>query len=451
MMLRRKKSREVPEASFAYLTSERFVKPPISRYRQYYRRLEKRISTLALFVVVILLLTASAFSYAFNQVVVPNFDIYKAFSNLSHSHSSVTTETSIHISTNALKDIFAISDAQLASAQINNINTVSDLSGMIDRVSMKTQYEKTSNPSPNLRFAIQYDNYDLFAATLFDRTLYLSTDALGIARQDPNAPFTPENIQGLPALYNEYSLISGTLDSATYQSIIDDFRSMVSGTPLAYTFLKGTSSGNAFDSLFAGTLTPNKATSVEDSKIIGFVASAFRHSASVTPNGSDSNGDIVDITVNMDKAYAVLTQNIADFLKNNPGSYPNITLLQKDLASAQSQNTTNSVPRIITLETWIKNDQFTQMRLDLRNLTSKYQTLSSHLNSSDFYLQIKLSYQANILAPTKSIPVNSLLAGLTGGDSSLLQQSTLQQIEGFPAPATATPTASPAAPLGPSV
>ena len=369
----------------------------------------KRRFQIAIIAVALAVVAGSAFAYTVGSVIAPSVEVYNAYSNLA-KESSLNTNVSFNVSAQGLAKVFNLSDSQVADAKIRNVKNLNDLSVVINKISLNVQNQKTSNNLPKVKAGIQYGGLDLFGFGLIDRTLYLDTDAFKIATTDSTAPFTAEQVNGLPDLYTNYMQSLGAQPSADDATIIDDLRNMVAGTPLSYTFTEGTSAGDAFDKVFkTSSKALNSTLTAEQKALEHSFGNAMLQSSTLVKNGSDTNGDRIDVTINMSNVYKLMQVDFDSYAKD-PAKYPDLSKLKTDLDGLSSLGEGQAKKLKVSL--WIKGKQFSQIRIYLASLSS--QASVSTLSDSDLYLQMTFNHNTQVIAPQSARSLNTLIDKLMG-------------------------------------
>lgn len=368
----------------------------------------KRRFQVAIIAVAIAVVAGSAFAYTVGSIVAPSVEVYNAYSNLS-SENSLNTNVSLNVSAQGLAKVFNLSDSQVADAQIHKVKSLKDLSAVINKISINIQNQKTSNNLPKFKAGIQYGGLDLFGLAVIDRTLYLNTDAFNIAITDPTAPFTAEQVNGIPDLYTSYMQSLGNQPSADDATILDDLRNMVAGTPLSYTFVEGTSLGDAFDNAFKiSSSKPNPTLDTERRNLEDSLGKAIFKSSTLTKDGSDSKGDRIDVTLDISKVYTLMQADFSSYAKD-PAKYPDLIKAKRYLDSISSLGQGSNQ---LKASLWIKDNKFSQIRVYLASLVDK--TSASTLSDSDFYLQIVFDYNTQATPPASARSLNTLIDKLRG-------------------------------------
>jgi len=289
----------------------------------------------------IFLLLAVASASALLNKVSPVIELVNAYKNtIVTPNNDISYTFNIHASAN---EIMAM--AKNSSSTIN-AQKVKDLVDESAKFSLVIQ-----GKDKNSSLGLKYNGLDIVGISILDRVLYLHSDAYKIASQS-QAPWTAVDINSLLDTFSNYYLDP--------QTDITPIKSFLDGEAFSYSFKPGTPAGKIYDD------SVNKAKTAKANlpvSILPILEKAIKDNGSIKKINTTLMGDKIDLIL-----------DVPGFMKSMKPVFIDSEGLGYKFAKDTGINSSNwdkeiqSLPKTLTINTWIKDGKISQVHLDLSSI-----------------------------------------------------------------------------------
>ena len=306
----------------------------------YSSKKKPRITKLIAFEIALFVLVASSIVSLVDKVS-PVIELVDAYHNTILTRANDVSYTfQIHASVNGIMAM-----AKNGSAEMS-LQKAKDIANEVSKISLVTQ-----GKGKNSAIGLKYDGLDILGVSILDRVFYLHSDAYKIASQS-QAPWTAEDINSL--------LDAFSISYLDPQTDITPIKSFLNGEAFSYSFKPGTPAGKIYDDSVTKAKTAKANLPVG---ILPLLEKALKDNGSIKKINTTSIGDEIDLIL-----------NVPGFMKSMKPVFIDPEGLGYKFAKDTGINSNNwdqeiqSLPKTLTLNTWIKNGKISQVHLDLSSI-----------------------------------------------------------------------------------
>lgn len=331
--------------------------------------------------IIAVVLTGVVVVAGIGYAVVSNNPSIKVARALANSFSTSTVALSAHVSPEILAAA-GLSDSSVADAEIADFTSLKDVSAAIDQLTVEFSSEtsRLDTTVENAGIRVRYGTNTLITLAVIERIAYLQTDVALMASR-PHALLTRQDIERVLAGFSD-----GPNGMATA------ITALKAGKPIAISMAKGTALGDLYDQSFVTNNSP--ANQNQQNKLGQALMDALADSVTVTPDGADAQGDVYDISINLQSFLSKLGPAIDDGF----GEYE-VAGLRLDQTIRELRKTSSNNP--LRLRAWLKDDLVNKIALDLTSVLAPRSTVPAWSGSATLsFRPVELDPPANAIDVT---------------------------------------------------
>ena len=331
----------------------------------------------------VLLVLIAVGANALVSKVSPVLELINAYNNtLSNSNNDISYTVKIHASAAGINDLItSLNSTSVGDGIAHKSFDAQKMSDMMDKYSLVIDTKRDKNPNKDSGVvSLRYNGLDIIGLTILDRVLYLHSDAYKIGSQ-ANAPWSADTL-------------NSTIDSfSTYlgsdPSTLDSIKSFLNGEALSYNYQPGTTGGKIYDDYLSkakNSISSKKGSSLPK-EVLPLVEKALENNGTISKASSGANGDELKLTLD---TKGFMKEMAPVFLDPKGVGYKFAN--DSHLDEYGWNQFTNSLPKNLTLSTWVKNGLISEIRFDISSTLKGF-----------YYSQKQASYLALAQADVTSV------------------------------------------------